>query len=197
MEKGVEMKQSYMKWAGQYLEPALRSASSAAVLLLCLASPLTGQAGAGNRAPDLPAICASLAVPEGNKVCFHAYAVGVQIYRWNGGTWVFVAPAAVLYANAEHDGEVGTHYAGPTWESNSGSKVVGQRIAGCTPDATAIPWLLLQAVTAEGPGIFHRVTCVQRVNTVGGVAPAAPGTVIGEEKQVPYTAEYVFYRKTN
>jgi hypothetical protein len=163
--------------------------------LLCAAGlPLGAQAGADQRAPDLPAPCASLEVPEGNKVCFHVYAVGVQIYRWNGSAWTFVAPAAVLYANADHDGEVGTHYVGPTWESNSGSKVVGRRIAGCTPDATAIPWLLLQTVTADGPGIFHRVTYVQRVNTVGGLAPTTPGASVGEEQQVPYTAEYFFYR---
>src|SRR5439155_17162999 len=107
------------------------------------------------------------------------------------------APAAVLYANAGYDGEVGTHYAGPTWESNSGSKVVGRRVAGCTPDSTAIPWLLLQAVSTDGPGIFHRVTYVQRVNTVGGVAPSAPGSFVGEEADVPYTAEYYFYRAAN
>jgi hypothetical protein len=189
------MNKSYIEWAGRSFGPAVKSLSSARALLLCLAAfPVTAQAGADSRAPELPAVCANIEVPEGNKVCFHAYAVGVQIYRWNGSAWAFVAPAAVLYANADHDGEVGTHYAGPTWESNSGSKVLGQRIAGCTPDVTAIPWLLLQAVTGEGPGIFHRVTYVQRVNTVGGLAPADPGSVIGEERQVPYTAEYFFYR---
>ena len=192
------MKQLHVKRAGRGFGPAVKNLRSAALLLLCAAAfPLGARAGTDARAQDLPPICASIAVPEGNKVCFHVYAVGVQIYRWDGTTWVFVAPAAVLYANAEHDGEVGTHYAGPTWESNSGSKVVGRRIAGCTPDATAIPWLLLQTVTAEGPGIFHRVTYVQRVNTGGGLAPAAPGTFVGEEAQVPYTAEYFFYRAAN
>ncbi len=165
------------------------------VSLLCAAAaPFGTQAGTGSRAPDLPEVCARIEVPETNKVCFHAYAVGVQIYRWDGSAWAFVAPAAVLYANADHDGEVGTHYAGPTWESHSGSKVVARRIEGCTPDATAIPWLLLEAVSAEGPGILHRVTYIQRVNTVGGLAPAAPGAFVGEVQQVPYTAEYFFYR---
>jgi hypothetical protein len=171
------------------------TAIGSAALLLCAASlPLVTQAGSVERAPELSGSCTNIAVPAGNKVCFHVYAAGVQIYRWNGTAWAFVAPAAVLYANADHDGEVGTHYAGPTWESNSGSKVVGLRIAACTPDVTAIPWLLLQAVSADGPGIFHRVTYIQRVNTVGGVAPSGPGTTVGEERQVPYTAEYFFYR---
>jgi len=147
-----------------------------------------------NREPDLSADCSSLEVGDTNKVSSHVYAVGVQIYRWTGSAWTFVAPAAVLYANEDHDGEVGTHYAGPTWESNSGSKVVGVRVAGCTPDPNSIPWLKLQAVTSEGPGIFHRVTFIQRVNTVGGVAPSVAGTTVGELAQVPYAAEYVFYR---
>jgi hypothetical protein len=192
------MKKSHINWAGRCFGPAVKSINPAVVSLLCAAVvPLGAQAGTGSRAPDLPPVCARIEVPGGNKVCFHAYAAGVQIYRWDGSAWAFVAPAAVLYANAGYNEEVGTHYAGPTWESNSGSKVVARRIDGCTPDATAIPWLLLQTVTAQGPGIFHRVTYVQRVNTVGGLAPVAPGSFVGEEAQVPYAAEYVFYRATN
>jgi hypothetical protein len=53
---------------------------------------------------------------------------------------------------------------------------------------------LLGAVSSEGPGIVHRVTYIQRVNTVGGLAPADPGDVPGEVARVPYTAEYFFYR---
>jgi len=127
-------------------------------------------------------------------VAFHVYALGVQIYRWNGASWVFVAPAARLFADAEYHGEVGIHYAGPTWESNSGGKVIASRLESCAPDPTAIPWLLLQTVSTEGPGIFHRVTFIQRVNTAGGLPPTAPGAYIGAEEQVPYTAEYYFYR---
>jgi hypothetical protein len=62
-------------------------------------------------------------------------------------------------------------YAGPTWESVSGSKVVGTVSDRCTPDTEAIPWLLLRAVFSDGPGIFHRVTFVQRVNTVAASPP--------------------------
>ncbi len=50
------------------------------------------------------------------------------------------------------------------------------------------------AVETDGPGIFRRVAFIQRVNTTGGTAPAAPGTTVGEEARVPYTAEYYFYR---
>jgi hypothetical protein len=164
---------------------------------LCLSALALGSAAGlaqDNREPDLSANCASLDAGETNKVAMVAFAVGVQIYRWNGSAWVFVAPEAVLYANEDYDGVVAIHYVGPTWESNSGSKVVGVRAAGCTPDPSAIPWLRLNAVTAEGPGIFHRVTSIQRVNTVGGNAPATPGTAVGQEARVPYKAQYVFYR---
>jgi hypothetical protein len=36
------------------------------------------------------ALCDNLEVPAGNKVAAHVYAIGVQSYRWNGTTWVFV-----------------------------------------------------------------------------------------------------------
>ncbi len=168
-------------------------------LLLSGSLLLSAQAqGKDNRAPQVPA---SLQVPAGNKVHAHAYAVGVQIYVWTVNptnaalaSWVFKAPEAVLFADAGAHGEIAIHYAGPTWESNSGSKVVGARVAGSTVDPTAIPWLLLKATTAQGPGIFAPTTYIQRVNTEGGLAPTTPGTSAGQEARVPYTAEYFFFR---
>jgi hypothetical protein len=146
--------------------------------------------------PDLPSpLCDHVRVPVGNTLHSQVYANGVQIYRWNGVSWVLVGPDATLFANANYDGKVGTHYAGPTWESNSGSKVVGARMYGCSPDTNAIPWLLLEAVSTSGPGIFSSVTYIQRLNTTGGLPPLAPGSFIGETVQIPYTAEYYFYRE--
>jgi len=153
------------------------------------------QAADDNLAPDLPSpACDSVQVPLGNKVAFHAYALGVQVYRWNGTAWTFVEPVATLFADPNYNGKVGIHYAGPTWQTNSGSKVVGSRLAGCSPDPAAIPWLLLQAVSNDGPGVLSSVTYIQRVNTTGGLAPTAPGESIGAIVQVPYTAEYFFFR---
>jgi Protein of unknown function (DUF3455) len=143
--------------------------------------------------PDLPSGCQIIQAPAGNKLSYHAYALGVQIYRWNGASWDFVAPLANLYADANYRQEVGIHYAGPTWERKNG-KVIAARREGCTPDTTAIPWLLLQTVSTEGRGIFSKVTYIQRVNTAGGLVPTTPGSSVGEEKRVPYTAEYYFYR---
>ena len=169
-------------------------ASVPALLLLGLsASGRVDAAAPGTRAPDLGA-CQTLQVDAGNKVAFHVYAEGVQIYRWNGASWSFVGPEAVLFADEGGNGQVGIHYSGPTWESVSGSTVRGAVLERCTADPDAIPWLLLEAVDPEGPGIFQWVTFIQRVNTVGGTAPAEPGSAVGEIANVPYSAEYFFYR---
>lgn len=172
--------------------------AAAALLAGCAGdAPLSPIGGADAaqfaKAPALGA-CQNLQVPASSKRVFHVYAEGDQIYQWDGTSWVFLGPEAELFADAGGHGVVGIHYAGPTWESNSGSKVVAAVVDRCTPDPAAIPWLLLGAVSSEGPGIFHRVSLIQRLNTVGGNAPAAPGNLTGEVMRAPYTAEYFFYR---
>lgn len=166
-----------------------------ALTLLALSlSPSTGATPVVKTPPpDLDA-CPNLSAPAGSKVAFHTYAAGVQIYRWNGSSWDFLFPDATLYRDNGENGAIGIHYAGPTWESNSGSRVIGSVADRCTPDPNAIPWLSLKTVFTEGPGIFERITFIQRVNTSGGKAPSFAGTVPGEVAQVPYTAEYFFYR---
>jgi hypothetical protein len=138
--------------------------------------------------------CDVLRPPAGTRLAAHFHATGVQIYRWSGAAWTFVAPEAVLYADPGGRDKVGTHYAGPTWESVGGSTVAGGAARRCTPDSTAIPWLSLTAVSGDRPGVFRRVTFIQRLHTTGGVAPTAPGSFPGQMARVPYTAEYYFYR---
>jgi len=145
-------------------------------------------------------IPANLAVPSGHFVAFHLAAEGVQIYVCQPRAddpaayeWAFRAPEAEL-RNVR--GElVGKHYAGPTWESMDGSVVVGVARANAdSPDGAAIPWLLLQAQSNEGNGLFSTVTYVQRLDTSGGRAPA-DGCVVasnGQELRVPYTASYAY-----
>lgn len=144
---------------------------------------------------DLPSQCSELEVTDFHGMIFHAYAIGVQIYRWDGSSWVLIAPDATLYAESGYHGKIGKHYGGPTWESNSGSKVLGHKIKECSPDSSAIPWLLLESVSSDGPGLFGNVSYIQRLNTAGGIKPSNPGSVVGETKRIPYTAEYVFYGK--
>jgi hypothetical protein len=57
--------------------------------------------------------------------------------------------------------------------------------------------LKLEKVSTSGPGIFDGITFIQRVNTTGGLAPAEAGLSVGDLKEVPYTAEYYFYRAEN
>jgi hypothetical protein len=151
--------------------------------------------------PVLPEQCSSIRVQEGNKLAFHAYAKGVQIYKWNLLTqkWDLLAPRAGLFAEENYFGEIGSHYGGPTWESKSGSKVEGRRVlgTGCTPDPTAVACILLSSVRTEGALILSKITFIQRVNTTGGLAPSEPGLVDGETTEVPYTAEYYFYKAEN
>ena len=131
----------------------------------------------------------------------HFTGTGVQIYMCNatatGFAWTFVAPQANL-TNAEGR-LVGTHFIGPTWQGNDASAVVGAKVAGVTVDATAVPWLLLTATSHSGDGRFSEVTSIQRLGTVGGIAPSTvcDATKLGAIAQVPYTAEYVFYKTTD
>jgi Protein of unknown function (DUF3455) len=178
-----------------HLRPLGVTLATSAMLLLAVAALSRAARADDQRAPDLVGDCQRLRVGPGNKVAFHAFGVGVQIYRWSGTSWVFVAPEAVLYADAGDHGVVGIHFGGPTWQSNSGSKVVGTVIDHCTPNPDAIPWLLLGAASTEGPGIFDHVTYLQRVNTVGGKAPTDPGAFPGQVARVPYSADYFFYRR--
>jgi hypothetical protein len=139
-----------------------------------------------------------ITVPEGNTAFLEAHAVGVQIYgcapATGGYAWSLTGPRANLYQRGKL---IATHFAGPTWQARSGSRVVGARVSGVKVDPTAIDWLLLKA-TSTTPGRFGATTYIQRIHTAGGLAPAAAdctaGTV-GTTREVPYTADYVFFRK--
>src|SRR3954464_9392347 len=159
-------------------------------LALLAISSTKGAPGNDNRAPEVPA---EISAGTTNKVHFHGFGRGVQIYTWDGSSWGPAVPEATLYDN---EGDVvASHFIGPTWQSNSGSIVVGQVVPPkVTVDTNAIPWLLLKAVSTEGAGIFAETTFIQRVNTTGGKAPSVNGTEVGEVARVPYTADYFFYR---
>lgn len=155
--------------------------------------------------------CAStqtpVAVPEaikarsGETLARIVPAKGVQIYecravkdKTGAWEWAFVAPDAELFD--ARGTKIGKHYAGPKWEAADGSIVSGTLSSRAdAPKAAAdIPWLLLNT-TASGPqGSFSKVTGIQRVNTVGGVAPAMPcgAANVGTQARVPYTADYYF-----
>ena len=130
-------------------------------------------------------------------------ARGVQIYECRAKKdqpadyeWAFVAPEAELFdANGT---KIGKHYAGPHWESNDGSKIVGAvKANSLAPAADAIAWLLLSAKSDGPDGAFDKVTSVQRVSTAGGVAPktGCSQATAGTAARINYTADYYFFTK--
>jgi Protein of unknown function (DUF3455) len=132
---------------------------------------------------------------------FSVQGRGVQIYtcrpRSGSYAWIFLAPAARLFFG---DREVGTHGDGPVWHLEDGSSVYGQLVAQSpSPDATAIPWLLLKAVVPPGassrPGTLASVELIRRSDTQGGIAPTTgcDATHDGDLARVPYIATYTFY----
>jgi len=127
--------------------------------------------------------------------------VGVQIYLCgttptnSTPAWLFVAPNANLLADSGK--LVGTHFIGPVWQGNDASSVAASKVAGATVDPAALPWLLLKATAhADEKGIFQDTTSIQRLTTVGGNAPTTgcDASTLGTILQVPYSAEYVFYK---
>ena len=128
-------------------------------------------------------------------------AKGVQIYECRAkkdqaGTyeWAFVAPEADLFDTSGK--KIGRHYAGPHWESTDGSKIAGTvKERADSPRADAIPWLLLVAKSVGPQGSFSKITAIQRVNTIGGVAPESncSQSTVGTTVRIPYTADYYFF----
>jgi len=128
-------------------------------------------------------------------------AKGVQIYECRARKdqvgeyeWAFVAPEADLFDAGGN--KVGRHFAGPHWESNDGSMVVGTaKERADAPAADAIPWLLLTAKSVGPQGSFGKVTSIQRVSTAGGVAPkeGCSQATAGTTARINYTADYYFF----
>ena len=142
----------------------------------------------------------SLRAPASQLMTLKAHATGAQVYECRQSKddpsayrWALKAPDATLVDEAGR--KVAKHYAGPTWEANDGSTVVGEVVARePSPDPTAIPWLLLEATTTTGRGQFSSVKSIQRLRTVGGAAPeACTAKQAGSELRVKYTADYYFY----
>jgi hypothetical protein len=138
-------------------------------------------------------------VPDGQPLLLRAAARGAQIYTCKAKAaepaafeWVLRAPDAELFD--QNGAKIGRHYAGPTWESADGSRVVGE-VMERSPVEGAVPWLLLRAKSNEGVGVLASVKYIQRVDTIGGVAPSAgcDAAHAGVEARVDYSANYDFY----
>jgi hypothetical protein len=141
----------------------------------------------------------NLRVPDGQSLILRMAARGAQVYTCKAKTaeppayeWVLKAPDAELFD--QRGAKVGRHYAGPTWENTDGSRVVGE-VMKRSPVQDAIPLLLLRATSNEGAGALRNVKYIQRLDTAGGVAPAAgcDAEHAGTEARVEYSATYDFY----
>ena len=173
------------------------------VVVAALAVPalLPGLAFAADITP--PSVPAKIQVPAGNVPFLMGRASGTQNYTCqltaSGYAWTLVAPSAILVDDKGK--QIMTHYAGPTWQSKDGSKVVATRVDGVGVDPTAIPWLLLRATSkTPGPGgdLLTNTTYIHRVNTAGGMAPTSgcDASSLGAATNVAYTADYYFYKAT-
>ena len=182
---------------------------TAAVTVSALAATLLAACGSmsGMKSMDMPMysqanLPAAVQVPAGNKVVMETVGVGEITYACNPKKdmagqfeWVFVGPDAKL--NNRSGKQVGKYYGPPaTWESMDGSKLTGAQVAVAPSSAGNIPLQLVKGNPAMGMGAMSGVTYIQRVATMGGVAPTMPcdaGTA-GSKKIVKYQADYIFYK---
>jgi hypothetical protein len=148
-----------------------------------------------------PTVPAAIAVPPGNVAFLVGHARGYQVYgcqaQDSGFAWVLLFPYAGLVD--DNGASLAIHYAGPSWTAADSSTVVGTRVASApAPGGTAIPWLLLAAASHSGTpnGTLSPTTYIQRINTVGGLAPATGCTAqtVGATVAVYYTADYYFFK---
>jgi hypothetical protein len=163
-----------------------------------------------------PVVPPGLEVLAPNEVFLVAHGVGTQNYECQpAGTlghvaWTLFTPQATLFGDLNE--QLTTHFFSPnpvegglvraTWQDSQDTSTVWGRATGSVVVAAdAIPWLRVQTTgTQVGPtgGTTLAVTTfIQRVNTVGGLAPTTGCDVptdLGKKAFVPYTADYYFYK---
>ena len=71
---------------------------------------------------------------------------------------------------------------------------------GVRPPVVAMRWMWVVAATSGPDGDrLAATTHVQRIATTGGLTPPASECTaddVGEQRSVPYTADYVFWKQT-
>jgi hypothetical protein len=144
---------------------------------------------------------ASLEPPASVVPVLVLYGQGVQRYVCKAKDkapetfeWTLKEPQAKLYDGEGH--ELGAHSAGPTWQLSDGSKAVKKKLVASFPalQSDGVPWLLLE-IESSGTGRLAGTRYVQRIDTVGGVAPAigCDAAHAGATTDVEYRATYLFY----
>ena len=174
------------------------------MILVLGGAGLLGACAGGESGLSVNDIPASLRAPPNLLLTLQALGTGVQIYQCamvagdaTRYAWTLKGPEATLYDKGGK--KIGRHFAGPTWEGNDGSSVVGEVVSRAdSPSGDSIPWLLLSAKSNSGRGLFASVKFIQRLHTVGGKAPTAEcsGARSGAERREKYAADYFFYIAT-
>ncbi len=176
-----------------------------------------------------PRVPRLLEVEDGNEVFLVGHGVGTQNYvcapsttSVTGFAFSLFTPEATLFDDAGV--QLITHFFSPnddphvlppehgtirvTWEDSRDTSRVWAFLLQQSTDAKfvrkdAVAWLLLKesgvAVGPTGGDRLTKVTFIQRLNTVGGLAPASGCSSFGDLGRrafVPYSADYFFYRES-
>jgi hypothetical protein len=160
-----------------------------------VAGPIASATETKAGAPQPTVVPPELVPPAGATLSSIFAATGVQLYRCTGGAWAFVEPVATLTATrGPRVPHTAIHFRGPSWQSAVDGSLVEATVLASVPRPGTIAWLLLESkpTTRVNNGVFGRVTFIQRLSTVGGVAPTGACTD-GREAGVRYGAEYRFF----
>jgi hypothetical protein len=162
------------------------------------ANPMSSMMYSQDGLPD------TMKVPAGHNVAMETVGVGDITYECRADkdmagkyAWVFAGPDARLLDRSGK--QVGKYFGPPaTWEAMDGSKITGKQLAVSPGGAGNIPLQFVQANPAMGMGAMSGVTYIQRVKTMGGVAPASACGManMGEKQIVKYQADYIFWKAT-
>ena len=190
----------------------------------------TGVRAHDDDAITVPKVPDILKVEDGNEAYLVGHGVGTQNYvcgpsatSITGFAFSLFTPQATLFD--DEGGQLITHFFSPnddsglappergtirvTWEDSRDSSRVWAFLLQQSFDEQfvrkdAVPWLLLQeSGVAKGPTGGHRLTkttFIQRLNTVGGLAPGSGCATfgdVGRKAFVPYSADYFFYKKAH
>lgn len=202
------------QWVGSLFLVARGLAVFGLVVVGCVSPAI---AAAGPTGPALPPVL----IPEGATPYLRTHAVGTQNYvcvaTGAGPAWKFAGPQATLFVKilGAHQ-QLTTHFLSPnpeeagiaraTWQGSFDSSRVWARATQMVDDTAVIgagniPWLLLTRVGSRrgptGGSLVSQATWIQRIHTVGGVAPStgcSQSTDAGAIALVPYSTDYVFLR---
>jgi hypothetical protein len=197
-------------------------------LTLALTGLLWQSAQASHGHIRAPAVPTTIQVEAGHEPFLVGRGIGTQNYHCSpsgaGFAWILFTPEAVLLS--DYGRQITSHFFGPNprepnvdptvtaqgairaaWRHSRDSSTVWGRAFPPSFDPefvrpNSVPWLLVETVvTAEGPGgadPLPRTTFIQRVNTLGGLAPStgcSTAADVGKKAFVPYEADYFFFRR--